>query len=132
MDDDVFEAFVWFLRKIGVQSNAASAKVAAAPFRFHLLHKDALHVHADYRLPLCDQIRHGSFDLFSIPPGDDGLLRIAVCSRASPQDHLAVPQHDFRLCVFLNCPEQVTLSPDVMALAVQVLARAITSGESVT
>jgi len=45
VDDDVFEAFAWFLREIGVQSDATCTGVAASPFRLHFLHKDASSFH---------------------------------------------------------------------------------------
>ena len=55
MNNDVFEAFARFLCKFGVEPNALEVGVAASPFRFHLLHKEPFHFHADYRSPLFDQ-----------------------------------------------------------------------------
>src|ERR1700693_3054154 len=57
MDNDIFEAFAWFLREICVQPDAASVRVAAPPFRLHLLYKDALHRYAHHGRPLRDKTR---------------------------------------------------------------------------
>lgn len=57
VDDDVFEALGWLFCEIGVEADAVCIGVAAPPFRLHPLHKDALHLHTHYRLPLRQQIR---------------------------------------------------------------------------
>ena len=54
MDDDVFEAFPWFLGQIGIEPDARGT-TAATPFRFHPLHKEPLHLHAHERLPFRNQ-----------------------------------------------------------------------------
>jgi hypothetical protein len=50
MHDDVFEALARFLGKVGVESDAATARVATSPFGFHPLHEEACHLHA-YGVP---------------------------------------------------------------------------------
>lgn len=90
VDDDIFEAFAWFLREIGVQPDAAPTRVAASPFRLHSLHEDPFHLYRHDRPPLRDKTRHGSLDLFSIPAGDGGMLRFVIRSRRNPRYHLAV------------------------------------------
>jgi len=65
VDDDVFEAFARFPRKICVQPDAPSIRIAASPFRLHPLYEDAFHLYGNDRRPVCDKPRDGSLDLLS-------------------------------------------------------------------
>jgi len=55
MNNDVFEAFARFLRKFGVEPDAAGDRTATAPLGLHPLHEEPFHFHADYRFPFFDQ-----------------------------------------------------------------------------
>src|SRR5262249_32263453 len=92
VDDDIFEALASFFREIGVQSYVAFARITASPFRFHPLHKDALHLSRDEWLPLRNKTGNGSFYLFSIPAGKNRLLCLVTGSGSNPQNQFAVLQ----------------------------------------
>jgi Asp-tRNA(Asn)/Glu-tRNA(Gln) amidotransferase A subunit family amidase len=57
MHQNVFEAFVRLLRDFRVETNRSRARIAASPFRLHLLNEDAIHPQTQARLPCLDQGR---------------------------------------------------------------------------
>jgi hypothetical protein len=89
MDDDIFEAMLWFSRELRVDANSAGARIAAPPLGLHLLHVKPVNHHAQYRCPSRKKGRYRRFDLFTIKLGNNGLLLIFTCSRAHSQEHLA-------------------------------------------
>jgi type I restriction enzyme, R subunit len=111
------------LGQIGVQSDAFGSRIAAPPSGLHLLNEDAFHFHAQYRLPLRDEDEHSSPDLFSIPLGNDGLLRFVIRPRTNSQHHLIASQLNVRGVICLDQLQKVAFVPNIMAFAVEVLAR---------
>src|SRR5579872_1033624 len=123
---DVFQAFPRFPGQIGIQPDACGAGAAATPFGFHLLHKEPLHLDMHERLPFRNQWRDCCFDLRAIPLVENGLLLLFSHFRARLKKDLVVLQLYLRRCIFVDDLEQIALSPDIMAFAVQILARRFT------
>ena len=85
VDDDVFQAFARLFCEVRIEADAGGAAAAAAPFRFHSLDEEAVHVDAHEGFPFCDQRGRCFFELCAVPLFEYGLFRAGGADLASAQ-----------------------------------------------
>src|ERR1019366_5515904 len=101
MHNHVLQKVPWLLDKLGVQEDAPSTMVAAAPFRFHSTKKIRGHCQAQLFLPLTYQRRHRVMKQCLVPIMDNGCSLFLVAAGANGKLHTAVVNRNISLAAML-------------------------------
>lgn len=127
MYDDVFQALPRLLCQIGIDSDMPTFRIAASPFRLHVLDEDSFHRHSYPSLPDAKQLGQCLTDLVAIPRVEylRPILRIGPWTHIEHQPSTC--KRDPGRTIDFHELEHIAPAPYIMAFPIDILARRFTT-----